>query len=294
MSRSRLCGWPIGVILGLLSPAFGQQLNTDQIDLVKKTANDICTTIKQIRGQSTETQLEGDVQAKLSGLAGSLFGVGVSGKASRSTEEFEGLSRDATALALQGDRECREKLFEKMFDALMKGASLESPAHFEVFVSSSSVPTLAGKLFDVKPHRIIITNLSHYTVGTMDVDVRLAVTRTTPKWHIDPSCELKKTDVEETSSEGDQVFTILASCNEVQQGEKREFSIGLDPNYELNHLGSLSVYLRSKNSHLEMTFFATKFCGSFGHGLDQCEVDYIDCDWKDLAVGHSIACEPIH
>jgi hypothetical protein len=52
----------------------------------------------------------------LGGLAGRLADIGGAGKGSVSREQFEGLSRDATATALEGDRGCRERVFDKMLD----------------------------------------------------------------------------------------------------------------------------------------------------------------------------------
>ena len=53
---------------------------------------------------------------ELSGLVGKLADVGGSGKGSLNREEFEGLSRDATASALQSSQGCRERVFNRMFD----------------------------------------------------------------------------------------------------------------------------------------------------------------------------------
>ena len=98
---------------------FGQQqINAQQIDLFKKTANDLCTTIKEARGRKNDIQIQGDVRAELNGLAGKLIGLGSRAAGSINQEDFEGLTRDATALALTGDRDCRERLFNRMFDKL--------------------------------------------------------------------------------------------------------------------------------------------------------------------------------
>jgi hypothetical protein len=95
-----------------------QQLSPEQVQMIRDTAASICNTVKEAKGQESDVQIQGDVEAKLGGLAGKLANVGGSGKGSLAREEFEGLSRDATATAMQGDRECRERLFDKMFDKL--------------------------------------------------------------------------------------------------------------------------------------------------------------------------------
>lgn len=95
-----------------------EQVDVQKIELIKKTASDICNTVKEARGRKTETQTQAEVQAKISGLFAKVLDIGGNVKAQRGEEEYEGLSRDATALGLQGDRECRERLFNKMFDKL--------------------------------------------------------------------------------------------------------------------------------------------------------------------------------
>jgi hypothetical protein len=73
---------------------------------------------QEAKGQKSDVQIQGDVNAKLGGLIGKVANIGGSGMGALTREEFEGLSRDATATALQGDRDCRERLFNKMFDKL--------------------------------------------------------------------------------------------------------------------------------------------------------------------------------
>jgi len=101
---------------GNISSGLAQQLSPQQIQGIQDTAASICNTVKA-KGQKTNVQSEGDVKAQLGGLVGKVVDIGGSGKGSLSREEFEGLSRDATAAALEGDRGCRERVFNKMFDS---------------------------------------------------------------------------------------------------------------------------------------------------------------------------------
>lgn len=105
--------WSVGI-----SGSLAQQLNSQQIQIIKDTAASICNTVKEAKGQKSDVQIEGDVKAELGGLAGKFANIGGSGKGKMAREEFEGLSREATAAALQGDRDCRERLFNKMFEKL--------------------------------------------------------------------------------------------------------------------------------------------------------------------------------
>jgi hypothetical protein len=118
MASPKPTAWAVCLLIAAAPAAYGQQLNAQQIDLIKRTANDVCNTVREARGQQSSSQIEGEVRARLSGLSGRLVDLGGSGKGSVSQDEFEGLTRDATALALQGDRECRERLFNRMFDRL--------------------------------------------------------------------------------------------------------------------------------------------------------------------------------
>ena len=99
-----------------ISPALA--LDPQQIQLIRDTAASICNTIKEAKGQKTDVQLQGDVKAELTGLVGKIVTAGVSGTTKLNKEEFEGLTREATATALEGDRGCRERVFDKMFDKL--------------------------------------------------------------------------------------------------------------------------------------------------------------------------------
>jgi hypothetical protein len=102
----------------IVTPASAQQLNPQQVQLITNTAASICNTIKEAKGQKDDLQLQGDVKAELTGLLGKLVGAGAGVGAKLNQEQFEGLSREATATALQGDRDCRERVFIQMFNSL--------------------------------------------------------------------------------------------------------------------------------------------------------------------------------
>ncbi len=103
-----------------LSAAYSAQLDPQQMALIKDTAISICNTVKDIKGEKTYAQIQGEVKGQLSGLLGRLSGTeaSASGTGMLSRDAFEGLTQDATATALAGDRECRVTLFDKMFDKI--------------------------------------------------------------------------------------------------------------------------------------------------------------------------------
>jgi hypothetical protein len=95
------------------------QLNAQQIGLIRETAQSVCKSVEALKGKKTEVEIRGDVRAQLNGLLQRFADVGGSGAGKLSQEEFEGISRDATATAIENDRFCRERVFNKMFDKLM-------------------------------------------------------------------------------------------------------------------------------------------------------------------------------
>jgi hypothetical protein len=101
---------------GVSISAASAQLNAQQIQIIQETAASICNTVREAKGQNSDVRVQGDINAQLGGLIGKL--AGASAKGSMTKEEFEGLSRDATATAMGDDRGCRERVFNKMFDKL--------------------------------------------------------------------------------------------------------------------------------------------------------------------------------
>src|SRR5271165_3760698 len=75
-------------------------LDTQQIGLIKDTAVSICNTVKDVKGEKTDVQIQGEIKGQLSGLFGRLANAGASGTGSLSRTEFEGLTQDATGIAL--------------------------------------------------------------------------------------------------------------------------------------------------------------------------------------------------
>jgi hypothetical protein len=153
VGRRKMIHWKRGLILwavltsGLIVPAaFAEQLNPQQIQIIQDTAASICDTIKEVKGQKSNFQIQGDVKAQLGGLVGKLVDVGGTGKGSLTRDEFEGLSQDATAAALKGDQGCRERVFNKMFDKLSMEAK-QPPGAFseEVNALSAGVELLSNR-----------------------------------------------------------------------------------------------------------------------------------------------------
>ena len=114
------CACVILTLGAALSPTYAAQLDPQQMALIKDAATSICNTVKDIKGEKTYAQIQGEVKGQLSGLLGKLSGTeaSASGTGTLGRDAFEGLTQDATATALTDDRDCRMKLFNKMFDTI--------------------------------------------------------------------------------------------------------------------------------------------------------------------------------
>jgi hypothetical protein len=115
------------------------------MQLIQDTAVSICDTVKEAKGQKSDVQIQGDVTAQLNGLVDRLVGAGISGKGILSRSEFEGLTQDATAIALSRDQECRERLFNKMFDRISAAPAIP-------IVSSAESGWVDGHTYPKEPY----------------------------------------------------------------------------------------------------------------------------------------------
>jgi hypothetical protein len=98
--------------------AYADQIDPEQMRLINDTSATICNTVEHATGESSRSQVCGEVSGQLKGLLGRLAQAGMQGTGTLTTEQYDGLTRDAAAIALNGDRDCRERLFDKMFDTL--------------------------------------------------------------------------------------------------------------------------------------------------------------------------------
>ncbi len=109
--------WQCAIILvctAIASAAMSQEMTRDQVQMIRE----LCETVKDARGQRTGSQLQADAQAKAAGLWGKLFDLSGGAKGTIDRETFEGLSREATAALLEGDRNCRERIAKGLLGAM--------------------------------------------------------------------------------------------------------------------------------------------------------------------------------
>lgn len=106
------------LLLTFSSSVWAQNFDAEEIRLIRETARDICETVEEQSGSRTKFQLEGDVRLRIAGLAKALVDTNGKGRLDVTRESFEGLSQQAMELALEGDRGCRERVFNRMFESL--------------------------------------------------------------------------------------------------------------------------------------------------------------------------------
>ncbi len=98
-----------------LQVASAQQLNPQQVQLIKDIAVTICNTVKEAKGHKTALQVQGDVRTQLASITAKVADASLTGTGAVTTEEFEGFTQEATTIALMDDRRCRERIFNKMY-----------------------------------------------------------------------------------------------------------------------------------------------------------------------------------
>jgi YEATS family len=100
---------------------------TDALKVIRETAADICYTVEQ-KGQKSETQLTGDVQAKVNGAIARFVDLGVKGSGEIGNEDYQGVTREALASTLQSSADCRLKVFERLVEKMLPVVRNGSPS----------------------------------------------------------------------------------------------------------------------------------------------------------------------
>jgi hypothetical protein len=98
------------------SPVRGDRLDPRQVGLIEAAAASICNVAKDGAGKTNDALVKGNVMSELGGMLGKMADAGPI--ATMSHDDFEGLARDATAIALAGAPDCETQLFPKMLARL--------------------------------------------------------------------------------------------------------------------------------------------------------------------------------
>jgi hypothetical protein len=120
--------------------ASARELNKEQIQQIEYITATTCTTVKEQKGSATQEQLGANVNAKIGGVFGKIIPLGGGAQGSVSQQNYEGLSQDATAAALEGDRGCKERVFIRMFDKFIA----EDTGTAEAARGAAAAPAMAA------------------------------------------------------------------------------------------------------------------------------------------------------
>jgi len=114
--------------LGGFADASAQNLaeQSAALKVIRDTAADICYTVEQ-KGQKSQTQLKGDVQAKVDGALAKIVGLGVQGSGEFTGQDYQGVTRDALASAIKSSTDCRLTVFNKLVEKMLSGTSATGP-----------------------------------------------------------------------------------------------------------------------------------------------------------------------
>jgi len=106
--------------IGGLVDASAQELEKQSaaLKVIRETAADICYTVEQ-KGQQNETQLKGDIQAKVSGAVAKVLGLGVEGSGELTTEDYQGVTQEALATAIKSSADCRLTVFNSLVERML-------------------------------------------------------------------------------------------------------------------------------------------------------------------------------
>lgn len=102
----------------VVQPLKAQELDPQQLVLIRETVAGICNTIDDISGNTTRAEIEGKISTELQGLAKKFLSAGAEASGRYSENAFKGLTQDATATAIGDAARCRERLFLVMFEKI--------------------------------------------------------------------------------------------------------------------------------------------------------------------------------
>ena len=113
---------------------------------IRETAADICYTVQQ-KGGRDATELAGEIEAKVNGLAAKVATIGVKGSGKVTKETYEGLVQDQIASALKESATCRREVFNKLVERMIPfppsaKAPAATPPRPPVASSTVTSPTL--------------------------------------------------------------------------------------------------------------------------------------------------------
>jgi len=129
--NARNFAFVIAIVAGLSAPGFAnaETLDAQQkaIELIESAADRICNVVST-KGEAKSSEVKGNVNAQLSGLASKLVDVGVSGAGSINSEDYQSVLRQDLAATLKDNAACKLKVFDTLQSKLFSPAPETPPA----------------------------------------------------------------------------------------------------------------------------------------------------------------------
>ena len=117
----------IGVMLS--APHFARAETLDArkaLELITSTANSICNVVST-KGEANSSEVKGNVNVQLSGLASKLADVGLSGSGSINSADYQNVLRQDLAGLLKDSTACKLKVLEMLQSKLLGPAPAPAP-----------------------------------------------------------------------------------------------------------------------------------------------------------------------
>lgn len=112
----------VAAIAATAAPAQNLEKQRQALALIYDAADRICHTVSA-NGSSSSTQVQGQVNAQVSGLARKLANIGVGAGVDRSSSSWNGVSARDLPTAMRDSNDCRLQVFNSL-----KGTLLSTPA----------------------------------------------------------------------------------------------------------------------------------------------------------------------
>ena len=152
------------------------------LDLITQTADRICNVVST-KGEAESSDVKGQVQAQLSGLAAKLANVGVSGTGSINNEQYQNVLRQDLASTLHDNAECKLKVFQTLETKLLR-ETIQTPSPRQTNPAPATSPDQASQSQPSVQHNLITwrDDLSFSAGGLLlGVVIRGTVTSPTPR-----------------------------------------------------------------------------------------------------------------
>jgi hypothetical protein len=112
----------VAIVFAQMARAAPLDTTAQALNLITQTADRICNVVST-KGEIESSDVKGQVQAQLSGLAAKLASVGVSGTGSINNEQYQKVLRQDLASTLHDNTECRLKVFQTLEAKLLPETS---------------------------------------------------------------------------------------------------------------------------------------------------------------------------